>query len=83
MPLFLKFQHWIEYIFLKTIIFIAHLFPLKFIIVISRYTAVLAYYFIPIRKKEILTSLKLSFPEKNEKDIKIIMKNTYINFLRT
>jgi KDO2-lipid IV(A) lauroyltransferase len=79
----INLQHYLEYIFLNIAVFIIRLFPLKFIVSASRLIASFIYYFIPIRKKYVLEALALSFPEKSKKEIKLIAKNSYKNFLRT
>ena len=49
----------------------------------GNFVSVFAYYFIPVRKKHVLESLSLSFPQKNKKEIQQTAKNVYKNFVRT
>ncbi|GHT41845.1 acyltransferase [Endomicrobiia bacterium] len=77
------FQNYVEYLSLNIIAFIVRLFPLKVSVKFSQYIAIFVYYFIPIRKKHVLAMLTQSFPEKSQKEIKLITKNVYKNFMRT
>ncbi|MDR3256454.1 MAG: lysophospholipid acyltransferase family protein [Endomicrobium sp.] len=78
-----SFQNYAEYFTLNIVIFFIRLFPLKFSVKISQYIAVFVYHFIPIRKKHVLEMLSISFPENSQKEIELIAKNTYKNFMRT
>jgi KDO2-lipid IV(A) lauroyltransferase len=44
--------------------------------------AFVIYYFVPIRKKQMLENISLSFPEKSKKAISLIARNTYRNFVK-
>ena len=78
-----KFQNYLEYYALKAAMFFMYFFPLSLAQKIGQVIAVFIYYFIPIRKKHVINSLTLSFPEKSKKEIKTIAKNTYKNFMKT
>jgi len=56
------------------------LIPLKFLYFLSDLSFPLIYYIICYRKKTVLTNLKKSFPEKDEKEIRIISKKFYHHF---
>ena len=57
------------------------LFPLRFIQKIARVKGKMFYYIFPIRKQTASSNLKLAFPEKNDDEIKSIVKGCYINVL--
>ncbi|MDR1195624.1 MAG: lysophospholipid acyltransferase family protein [Endomicrobium sp.] len=78
-----KLQNYAEYYALKAASFFLYLFPLGFAVKIGQFIAVFAYYFVPVRKKHIIESLSISFPEKSKKEIYLIAKNTYKNFMKT
>lgn len=74
----MNFLMYILFVILKTIV---PLFPLRFIRKICRLKGRLFYYILPVRKNTAINNLKLAFPEKNEKEIKKIVKSCYINIL--
>jgi KDO2-lipid IV(A) lauroyltransferase len=78
-----KLQNYAEYYALKVATFFLYLFPLSFALKIGQFIAVFAYYLVPVRKKHIIESLTVSFPEKSKKEIYRIAKNTYKNFMNT
>ena len=47
---------------------------------LGRLFGLLMYIFFPLRKKVALINLKIAFPEKNNKEINFIIKNTYKHF---
>jgi KDO2-lipid IV(A) lauroyltransferase len=57
------------------------LFPLRFIQKIAKLKGIFFYYFIPIRRKTAFNNLKLAFPEKQDTEIRKIIKGCYINVL--
>lgn len=72
---------WLVYLLFLILEKLIPLFPLRF----SQFTAKLwgyfFYYVIPIRKKVAYKNLKLAFPEKNNREIKRIIKGCYVNVL--
>jgi KDO2-lipid IV(A) lauroyltransferase len=77
-----KLQNYVEYGILKILIFVIFFFGRTISQFFGQMIAVIIYYFIPVRKREVLKNISLSFPEKNKKDIKLIAKNTYKTFVR-
>jgi len=75
--------HYIEYFALKSAMFFIYLLGQKMALKLGNLAAVFVYYFIPVRKKHVIESLSLSFPQKSKKEIKQITKNIYKNFMRT
>jgi KDO2-lipid IV(A) lauroyltransferase len=57
------------------------LFPLKFIQFTAKLKGKFFYFVIPIRKNTAISNLKLAFPDKNEQEIKEIVKGCYVNVL--
>ncbi|MDR2351230.1 MAG: lysophospholipid acyltransferase family protein [Endomicrobium sp.] len=78
-----KFQNYTEYIMLKTIIFFIRLFPFKFAVKAGEAIGIVSYYIVNFRRSHVINMLTQSFPEKSQKEIKIITRNTYKNFART
>ncbi|MDR1926338.1 MAG: lysophospholipid acyltransferase family protein [Endomicrobium sp.] len=77
-----KLQNYAEYYGLKVLIFIICLLRRHAAHALGTIIALIMYYFIPVRKKETLKNISLSFPEKSEKEVKLIAKNTYKNFVK-
>lgn len=71
----------IVYIIFKILEKIIPFFPLGFIQKCAKLKGLFFYYFIPIRKKTAYNNLKLCFPDKPEKEIKKIIKDSYINVI--
>ena len=59
--------------------FIIRLLPIKFVRKLSKLAGLFLYYIIPIRKKVAFSNLLLCFPEKNNDEIREILKGTYKN----
>lgn len=57
------------------------LFPPRLLYTIIRFKAKLFYYLVPIRKKTAYINIKMAFPEKDEIEIKDIIKKCYLNVL--
>ena len=76
-------QHHLEYYALNVTMFFLHLFPMNFSKKIGLILAEIAFVLIPIRKKEIISSLTKSFPEKNQKEVLKIAKDVYKQFVIT
>ena len=57
------------------------LFPLKFLQKVARMKGRMFFYVLPIRKKTAIDNLKLAMPEKSDEEIKIIVKECYVNVL--
>lgn len=62
------------------IIWLASILPLRVLYIISDMFYLLIFYIIGYRKKVVLQNLKLAFPEKSDKEIKIIRKKFYKHF---
>ncbi|MDR2436632.1 MAG: hypothetical protein LBD17_00960, partial [Endomicrobium sp.] len=78
-----KFQDYAEYIALKIAIFFIRVFPFKFAVKAGEMIGVVSYYIVNFRRSHVIDMLTQSFPEKSQKEIKIITRNTYKNFART
>lgn len=59
--------------------FFSHL-PMRILYIISDFLFLLAYYVIGYRKKVVLNNLKLAFPEKSEKERKLLAKKVIRHF---
>ena len=78
-----NFKNYAEYYALRAAMFFIYLFPLSFAQKIGQFIAFVSFYFVPVRKKHVIDSLSLAFPEKPQKEIKQIAKNTYKTFMKT
>ena len=78
-----KIQHYIEYIALKSLIGILHLFSMDTAKKIGFLLADIAFVCVPIRKKHIIDSLTKSFPKKSKQEILAIAKDVYKQFVCT
>src|SRR6185436_11586943 len=56
------------------------LLPFPLLYVLSDFTFIVIYYFFPYRKKVVMRNLKKSFPEKSERELRIICKTFYGHF---
>ncbi|MDR3071104.1 MAG: lysophospholipid acyltransferase family protein [Endomicrobium sp.] len=75
-------QNYVEYYLLKVSIFMVYLLGRSFANFLGEILIFVFYYFIPIRKKQVLENIALSFPEKTKKQINRIAKNTYRTFMK-
>ncbi len=55
--------------------------PIKFVRKLAQLTGLFLFYIIPVRKGVARLNLQISFPEKDENEIKDILKNTYKNLV--
>lgn len=78
-----KIQHYIEYIALVIFMFLLHLLPINFARKIGLVLADIAFVFVPIRKKHIIESLTIAFPNKTSGEIIYIAKDVYKQFTNT
>jgi KDO2-lipid IV(A) lauroyltransferase len=78
-----KFQNYAEYIALKAVIFFIRLLHFKFAEKVGEVIGIVSYYIINFRRSHVIDMLVQSFPEKSQKEIRIIARNTYKNFART
>ncbi len=76
-----KFQNYVEFYALKGVMFFIYLFPRSLAQKTGQFFAVFMYYFIPIRKKHVISMLTISFPEKTKEEVLEIAKNVYKNFM--
>jgi KDO2-lipid IV(A) lauroyltransferase len=74
------FQNRIEYCVLKIFVFIIYLIRRPLASCLAHIVALILFYFIPFRKKEVIEGLKLAFPQKNLSEIQQISKRVYENF---
>jgi Kdo2-lipid IVA lauroyltransferase/acyltransferase len=74
-------MNFIIYILVYPIIWFISILPFKILYFISDIIYLLVYYVIGYRKKVVFDNLKLSFPEKSEKEIKQICKKFYSHFV--
>jgi len=75
-----RFQDYAEYIVLRTAMLTMVILHRPIAQVLGQIAAIIAYHFIPFRKKIIMSGLKLAFPQKDEKEIMKITKAVYKNF---
>lgn len=71
----------IVYILFKLMQTVIPFFPLRFIQKIAAIKGILFCYILPIRKHTVKSNLKLAFPDKNNSEINIIVKQCYINII--
>jgi KDO2-lipid IV(A) lauroyltransferase len=83
MPKRTKLQDYAEYIALKIVIFLIRLFPFSFAVKVGEVIGVVSYYSVSFRRSHVINMLTQSFPEKSQKEIELITRNTYKNFVRT
>lgn len=57
------------------------LFPLGFCQFIAKVNGYLFYYIIPVRKKTAMSNLRLAFPEKQEEELRKIIRGSYVNVM--
>ncbi len=79
MPKILRLQL-LAYIIVYPILWIISILPFRLLYVLSDGVFYLLYYIIGYRKKVVNANLKLVFPEKSKKEIKIIAKRFYHHF---
>jgi KDO2-lipid IV(A) lauroyltransferase len=75
-------QNHLEYIGLKILIFLVFLLGRRIAQFFGKALTIIVFYFIPFRKRLVLTNIALSFPEKSKKEVKEIARNTYKTFVR-
>src|SRR3989339_198980 len=78
-----KLQNFLEYYALSAFASLIRLFPLSVGRFAARRLADIAFYFVPIRKKHIITSLSLAFSGKTAKEILEITHRVYTQFALT
>ena len=71
----MKILHW----FLRFFGYLLSLLPYKLIFMISDFLYIFAYYLVGYRKAIVFNNIRNSFPEKSDKEIKIIAKKFYHN----
>jgi Kdo2-lipid IVA lauroyltransferase/acyltransferase len=69
----------ILYWFLRFFGYLLSLLPYKLIFLISDFLYIIVYYLVGYRKAIVFNNIRNSFPEKNDKEIKIIAKKFYHN----
>lgn len=78
-----KLQHLIEYYALKVTMAFLYLFSIDAAKKIGFFLADIAFIFVPIRKKHIISSLTKAFPKKKLEEINKIAKDVYKQFVCT
>jgi KDO2-lipid IV(A) lauroyltransferase len=78
-----KLQDYAEYTALKIAVFFIRLLTFKVAVKAGEMIGVISYYIVNFRRLHVIDMLTQSFPEKSQKEIKIITRNTYKNFART
>ena len=73
-------MHFLIFILTFPFIWLISLLPMRVLYVISDFFYVLIYYVIGYRKKVVFTNLKLSFPEKLDKELHTITKKFFRHF---
>jgi KDO2-lipid IV(A) lauroyltransferase len=75
-------QNYMEYFGLKILMFTVYLLHRPIAQFFGKMLAFLLFYFIPVRKKQLLENIVLAFPEKSKQNVNLIAKNTYKTFAR-
>ncbi|MDR1926742.1 MAG: lysophospholipid acyltransferase family protein [Endomicrobium sp.] len=75
-------QNYAEYYGLKILMFTVCLLHRSIAQFFGRILSFLLFYFIPVRKKQLLENIVLAFPEKSKQNVNLIAKNTYKTFAR-
>ena len=70
----------ITYSFLRIFSFVLSLIPRRFSFYIGSFIGLLMFYIFPLRSKVAKINLKIAFKNKDSKEIKTILKNTYKHF---
>jgi KDO2-lipid IV(A) lauroyltransferase len=76
------FQNYAEYIGLRILMFIVYLLGRTIAQLLGCVIAFLLFYFIPVRKEQVLENISLSFPEKSKEEVNKIARNTYKTFTK-
>ena len=74
-------MQFIIFILVYPIIWLISLLPLRILYIFSDFIYLLVYYIFGYRKKIVFANLKLSFPDKSEKEILKIQKKFYSHFI--
>ncbi len=74
-----KFRYFLEYIFFKLVANALRFLPRRVVLFLGARAGDLIYYWVPIRKKIMISQLELGFPEKSEKEIAMIARDAYRN----
>jgi Kdo2-lipid IVA lauroyltransferase/acyltransferase len=75
-----KLQHKLEYALVIALSAVMRLLPLRLVLWKGRFIGLLFYYFIPIRKSVTIQNIAETFPDKSPKQVRLIARNTYIQF---
>lgn len=75
-------QNYVEYSGLKILMFIVCLLGSTLAHFFGRILAFVLFYFVPIRKRQVLQNITLSFPEKSGKEVHAIARKTYKTFTK-
>lgn len=74
-------MQFIVFILVYPIIWLLSILPLRVLYILSDFVYVLMYYVFGYRKKIVFGNLKLSFPNKTEKELLVIQKKFYHHFI--
>ncbi|MBS9774481.1 MAG: lysophospholipid acyltransferase family protein [Tenacibaculum sp.] len=70
----------IVFAFVYPLIWVLSRLPMRILYLISNFLFVLVYYVVGYRKKVVISNIKTVFPEKNEKEVKLIAKKFFQHF---
>ncbi len=74
-------MHFIVFILVYPFIWLISILPMRVLYIISDFFYVVVYHIVGYRKKDIYLNLKLSFPNKSDKELKLICKKFYSHFV--
>ncbi|MCA6071557.1 MAG: lysophospholipid acyltransferase family protein [Endomicrobium sp.] len=75
-------QNYVEYVGLKILMRIVYLLGRTLAHFVGRILAFVLFYFVPVRKKQVLQNITLSFPEKSRKEVSAMARRTYKTFTK-
>jgi KDO2-lipid IV(A) lauroyltransferase len=73
--------HFIAFILLYPLIVFISILPFRVLYFVSDIVFLLLYYVVGYRKKVVINNLRIAFPEKSEKELKVIMKKFFSHFI--
>ena len=73
--------HFIAFILLYPLIVFISILPFRVLYFVSDIVFLLLYYVVGYRKKVVMNNLRIAFPEKSEKELKVIMKKFFSHFI--
>lgn len=73
--------HFIAFILLYPLIVFISILPFRVLYFVSDIVFLFLYYVVGYRKKVVMNNLRIAFPEKSEKELKVIMKKFFSHFI--